>query len=138
LSPHTGNPYGIAFFAVLHQLCKVLGSSDNKGRLYDWTQARIGSELPDITPRRVTVEIRRLEERHALISSALWLMADRERIRDARREKMMRYNLLVKDFEDMPSRYGCCFESLNRRRRDVLHAEDFPASGHSDCPKLWF
>lgn len=124
-----GRPhYNLGFFGVLHQLCKVLGSSANAGRLYHWVEAQPGittSIFP--SPRRATFESRRIHERHALVSFALWLLCDLPlRLTAAWRDKAVRFNHLLKDFDQPPRWYADVCTPLKRpmtpRRSEHAHS----------------
>ncbi len=121
----TGMPassrYELGFLAVLHQLCKVLGSSANSGRLFDWVTERIGSATARPTPRRIPVESRRVSDRQALVSQALWLLEDTQRLANAWREKAVRFNHLLKDFDAPPQWYvDLCMPFKRPMRRKVV------------------
>lgn len=107
--------HDIGFFAVLHQLCKVLGSGANKGRLYCWVSKRLDRSLPPLLPRRATVESRRVLERHLLVSLALWFLDDLQtRLTAAWRDKAVRFNHLLKDFDQPPRWYADICMPLKR------------------------
>lgn len=103
IHPQTKPAYDIGFFSVLHQLCKVLGSGSNAGKLYRWIGRQLASPFPSPSPRRATLESRRVMERHALVSLALWLLDDLAiRLAAAWRDKTVRFNHLLKDFDQPP------------------------------------
>jgi len=112
----TGPPlYDLGFFAVLHQLCKVLGSGANAGRLYGWTDKQLEVVWPLPSPRRATFESRRILERHMLVSLALWLLEDLPaRLTDAWRQKAVRFNHLVKDLDHPPRWYADLCDTFRR------------------------
>lgn len=97
--------YNIGFFAVVHQLCKVLGTTANGGRLYRWVAEQLKTSQPMLNPSRIPVESRRVNERHALVSQALWILEDMERLVAAWRANTVRFNHLLKDLEAPPKWY---------------------------------
>lgn len=120
------SPYNLGFLAVLHQLCKVLGSAANAGRLYGWIEAQLGILTPaQLSPRRATLESRRVRERHALVSLALWLLCDLPlRLTAAWRDKAVRFNHLLKDLDQPPRWYADVCTPLKRpmTARRSVHA----------------
>lgn len=105
--PETGDCFfDMGFFAVLHQLCRIMGTKQNQGKLLTYVSDQIRMPVPPLVLHRISVEERRLVERHPLLLCGLWLMVDLEdRLRAAWKAKAVRYNLMVKDFEDAPSCY---------------------------------
>jgi hypothetical protein len=98
--------FDIGYVSVLHQLCKVIMSRSNGGSLHRYLARMMGLEASDIQRGRVTLEARRVAERHQVVTSALWvLMLPEERLRKAWEEKVVRYNHLVKDFRALPHWY---------------------------------
>lgn len=98
--------FDIGFFAVLHQLCRIVAMRQNQRKLLGYVSDRLGMPAPPILLGRIGVEERRLTERHPLLVGGLWLMADLEdRLRAAWLAKAVRYNLMVKDFHDPPRWY---------------------------------
>lgn len=98
--------FDLRFYAVAHQLCRVMGSRQNHGRLQafvaDWLRL-----LPMLPPsRRICFEQLRRDERHQFLLCALWLMADiQSRLEAAWVAKAVRYNLMLKDFDEPPRWY---------------------------------
>jgi hypothetical protein len=121
--------YNLGFLAVLHQLCKVLGSSANAGRLRRWIETQLGGTVVvSSTPRRrATFEGYRIDERHAIASLALWLLCDLPlRLTAAWRDKAVRFNHLLKDFDQPPRWYADVCTPLKRpmtlRRSEYVHS----------------
>ncbi len=110
------SPYNLGFFAVLHQLCKVLGSAANGGQLFRWIEAQLALTASTLAPpRRATFESRRIHERHALVAFALWLLCDlAQRLTAAWREKAVRFNHLLKDLDQPPRWYADVCTTLKR------------------------
>jgi hypothetical protein len=108
--------YNLGFFAVLHQLCKVLGSGANGGKLFRWVEAQLDVTLfAPAPPRRTTFESRRLQERHTLVTFALWLLCDlAKRLPKAWYEKAVRFNHLLKDLDQPPRWYADVCTALKR------------------------
>lgn len=101
----TGN-FDIGFFAVLHQLCRIMVTRQNQGRLRAYVLEQLRMPVPLISLGRTSIEERRQPERHQLLLCALWLMTDLERrLQMAWLNKAVRYNLMVKDLYEPPHWY---------------------------------
>jgi hypothetical protein len=119
-SPEAKATFGLSYYAVLHQLCKVLVSRSNDGMLARYIEGRIGcvSQFKHIVcPTRWGIfESLRVCQRHWVALLAIWLlMGAANRLEDAWRAKAVRFNLLVKDFEDAPEWYLRLVKRYNRR-----------------------
>lgn len=98
--------YNVGFFAVLHQLCKIMLTHYSHEHLQQFVAAKIGAPEVTLQPKHKSFEYYSLEERHVVIQLAMWLLADPEtRIMDAWRNKAVRYNVLKKDFQPRPQWY---------------------------------
>lgn len=98
--------FDLGFFAVMHQFCRVMGTRQNQGKLQRYLMAQIRVPPMQRFSGRIGIEELRRGERHLWLLCALWLMADLEnRLRDAWLAKAVRYNLMVKDFEEAPGWY---------------------------------
>lgn len=105
------------FFAVLHQLFRVMCMQANDGRLQTFVNNQTGhdGEIVKLTSR--AIENLRIEDRHCLLKKALWLLCDPEtRLKLAWCEKAVRYNLLVKDFSERPHWYSNVLNQLKPAR----------------------
>lgn len=123
-------PFDLGFFAVLHQLCRIMGMRQNQGKLLAYASRQLSLPVSQIILGRISIEERRLQERHALLLCGLWLMVDLEqRLRSAWRNKAVRYNLMVKDLRDPPAVYGSLVRSFLRGRKAL--AQNSHASGGS-------
>lgn len=109
-SPETKTTFDMGYYAVFHQLCRVLVSRSNDGMLARYVEGQIGC-IPQfkqiVCPTRWGIfESLRVSERHWIALLAIWLLMGAEnRLEDAWRAKAVRFNLLVKDFEDAPEWY---------------------------------
>jgi len=98
--------YNVGFFAVLHQLCKIMVTHYPHEHLQQYVGGKIGAPPIVLRPKHESFEHYSLEERHVVIQLAMWLLADPEqRIMDAWRNKAVRYNVLKKDFQPRPQWY---------------------------------
>jgi hypothetical protein len=98
--------YDVGFFAVLHQMCKLMLTHYSHVHLQQYVSEKIGAPEIQLRPKHESFEHYTLEERHVVIQLALWLLADPEvRIVEAWRSKAVRYNVLKKDFQMMPQWY---------------------------------
>lgn len=110
--------FDMGFFAVLHQFCRVMGMHHNAGHLRGFVAGRLGVEMADIGLGRIAIEHRRITERHNLLLCALWLMvAPIERIQQAWEAKAVRYNLMLKDMDEVPTWFRQLAASCSRRRK---------------------
>lgn len=98
--------FDLSYFRVIHQLCRIMVSHENASRLYKFVAYRLGETINDVEPTRVSIEQRRISERHSLILAALWLMGNpAERLRQAWDCKAVRYNTMLKDMKPVPTLY---------------------------------
>lgn len=98
--------YNVGFFAVLHQLCKIMLTHYSHEHLQQYVAGKIGAPGVMLQPKHESFEYYSLEARHVVIQLAMWLLADPEvRIVDAWRNKSVRYNVLNKDFQPRPQWY---------------------------------
>lgn len=112
--------FDLGFYAVLHQFCRVMGIKQNHGRLEGYIAGKLGLPAITVSLRRISIEQRRREERHHLLLCALWLMADIEkRLKEVWLAKAVRYNLMLKDFNDPPAWYRPMVESFSDWRLGV-------------------
>lgn len=113
-APHkrTGS-FDLGFFQVLHQLTRIMAMRQNAGRLFKYATACIGCESLAIPRDATPIEQRSSYERHRFLELGLWFLADlAPRLTAAWRAKAVRYNLLTKDFSEVPAWYGHIVEML--------------------------
>ena len=98
--------FDLGFFSVLHQLCSILVSLSNKGRLEQFICRRLGTQFLPRARVRLPIEGYAIDERHHLLQYSLWLIGSLAlRLGDAWTSKAVRYNHLLKDFEGAPTDY---------------------------------
>lgn len=98
--------FDLGFFAVLHQLCLIVEAKPNHGKLQHFVAGQLGIPAIPLPTRRLTVEQHSQTERHQVLLCGLWLMGNLEqRLEDAWLVKAVRYNHLLKDFEEVPTDY---------------------------------
>lgn len=115
--------FDLCFYSVIHQLCKILISRSNYGRLANYIakntinyNGEIEHLICDI--QNLKIESMRTMKRYIIISLALWLIIDaRRRLGDAWRAKAVQYNSLTKDFSNPPKWYKKIAMQLNRRQK---------------------
>ncbi|MEM5769819.1 MAG: hypothetical protein AAGU32_16250, partial [Bacillota bacterium] len=114
---HGGAPEGewdLGRFAVMHQLCRIMTTRDKHARLREFVLDQIGIQDIELTGGHISFEMRSIQERHHLLQLTGWLMVDLEpRLTVAWRAKAVRYNLLLKDFEDPPVGYKLIVEKFS-------------------------
>ena len=95
--------FDLGFYAVMHQLCRVMGTQQNGGKLQNYVAEHLQLPVVPATRGRTTIEQRRTAERHQLLLCALWLMVNLQpRLEAAWLGKAVRYNLMLRDFDDPP------------------------------------
>jgi len=113
-----GKVYGLDFFAVLHQLCKLMVMNQNKGRLREFVIHNLGVKGRELPFGRYPLEQRRVEDRYFMVSMALWLLQKpEERLKGAWIAGAVRYNQYLKDFADPPRWYKCVVSKFNRLKK---------------------
>jgi len=109
------------FFAVLHQLCQVMCMRQNGGRLQIFVNDQMGSGDGVIRPASRSIENLRIGERHRLLVMALWLLVDLDsKLAAAWQQKAVRYNLLIKDFDDKPGWYTDVVHRFSHWRKGLI------------------
>jgi hypothetical protein len=115
--------YDVGFFAVLHQLCKIMLTHYSHVQLRKYVSEKICAPVITLRQTKNSFEFYSLAERHIVIQLAMWLLADPEaRILDAWRNKAVRYNVLKKDFEKMPEWYKNIVGKCSDWRNDPFAA----------------
>jgi hypothetical protein len=114
--------FDLGFFAVLHQLCRVICSKPNRRLLLRHLTAKLGqADEPLLPTGRIGVEDLRRDVRHQVLACALWLMEDLEaRLKEAWLAKAVRYNLMLKDFYQAPKWYRTVTDRFSNWRRFKL------------------
>jgi hypothetical protein len=107
----------IGDLTVYRYLTSLLASKRGMG-LNKLTAAEIGTDpIAFRHDRRLSIEGMPLAQRHQLLMQAGWLMLDpAHRIVSAWQAKAIRYNQLIKDFDDMPNWYRSQVIDLIDRR----------------------
>jgi|GEM_PF-1402147 len=108
--------YDLNFFEVLHQLCMILVSARNQGKLRAFICSRSGIPDKPSAERRTPFFWRGLETRHHIISLALWLLLDPVRLTDAWKSGAVRYSSLLRDFSHAPQWFQSFTDKMNRQR----------------------
>lgn len=113
--------FELGHYAVMHQFCRVMGMHQNRGRLQRFIEEQLDLPCLSLQQGRISVEQRSHGERHRLMLCALWLMADvRYRLESAWLSKALRYNLMLKDFDDSPEWYLLLAEKFSDWRKGVV------------------
>ncbi len=98
--------YDYTILAVLHHLCAVMVSIRSAPKLMPYVQKMLNQTPIIIDKQRIIFEQRSLIERHHVLELAWWLLGDWPfRLEAAWKDKVVRYNILEKDFEDAPEWY---------------------------------
>lgn len=105
--------YSVYFFDVLHQLCKVMGTRKNQGKLLGYVLKLLSMSVVEQPTGWTTIEERRRDERFLWLLAALWLTMDLEsRLYEAWKAKVVRYSSLNKDFLVGPSWYRSVLQRM--------------------------
>lgn len=114
--------FDLKFHAVLHQLCKVMLSTQNHDRLRQYVAEMLGVATAPAVYGRMSLEHRRVLDRYQIVFFALWLLTDpEERIQSAWQAKAVQFNLLLKDFSDAPKWFVDLAGQLNRMQLPKLY-----------------
>lgn len=99
---------------VLHQLCKLMISQHGKLRLREYVLDRLGATYVPVEGKHFPFELRPIWVRHHVLQLAWWLIADLEnRLAEAWKAKVVRYNLLYRDFASRPEWYDRIAEKFS-------------------------
>ena len=110
--------FDLGHFSVLHQLCSILVSLSNRGRLEQFICRRLGTQFLPKARARLQIEGYTLDKRHHLLQYGLWLMGSlAARLGEAWASKAVRYNHLLKDFEGAPADYRHLVGKFSNWRR---------------------
>lgn len=102
---------------VMHQLSMLLVSRYKNVTLRQYICDQLEVDDLRLVQGRVPIETRPLPERHHLIQLVAWLMVDLEpRLRDAWRAKVIHYNKMIKDFDQVPPLYAEIVEGFSNWR----------------------
>jgi len=120
LPPSKDGRFDLGFFAVLHQMTRIMVMRQNADRLRCHVAGCIGCDAPPMALGRISVEQRTRQERHHLLSLGLWLLGDMgPRLSDAWVAKAVRYNLMLRDFNEGPGWYRPLVARFSDWRADL-------------------
>ncbi|WP_323815847.1 TniQ family protein [Cellvibrio sp. NN19] len=106
----------IEFFNILHHFCKMICSVSLARKLENFICKEGNIEKLDLSEGRISFERRSLYERHYILTLCNWLIDDwREKVPFAIIKKAVRYNHLIKDFQDAPLHYSDALKKFNRK-----------------------
>lgn len=92
-------------YGVLHQLCKIMTTKNPHVTLRCFVQQSLGMSDIALT-NNISFEMRPIEERHHLLQLSMWILLDLPaRLSAAWKAKAVRYNILLKDFDNPPDWY---------------------------------
>lgn len=120
------NEWDLGRFAVMHQLCRIMTARPRHVQLREFVLDQVGAQGIELIAGYINIEMRTISERHHLLQLTCWLLVDLKlRLTIAWRTKAVRYNLLLKDFDDSPDWYNtivCQF--ANWRDRTRIYSEN--------------
>jgi len=103
---------------VLHQLCAIIVSMRLAPKLQGYICSLAHLSIHPLLRNRISFEQRCLAERHYVLGLAWWLMMVwPKRLIRAWKAKAVKYNVLLKDFDQAPEPFKKLLSSLNRRRK---------------------
>ena len=103
---------------VLHQLCAIIVSMRLAPKLQGYICSLAHLPIRPLLRDRISFEQRCLAERHYVLGLAWWLMMVwPKRLIRAWKAKAVKYNVLLKDFDQAPEPFKKLLSSLNRRRK---------------------
>lgn len=98
--------WDVGRLAVMHQLCRIMTTRSKHVHLREFVLGQVGALDIELTAGYLNFEMRTIQERHHLVQLVAWLLIDPgHRLNNAWRAKAVRYNLLLKDFDDPPAYY---------------------------------
>lgn len=113
---HTEHRFDARFFTVLHQLCRIMESRANAGRLYRFISEQIKQPDDNFMPNSMPIEQLRLDDRHNLIVRGLWVLSAPEtNLHLARIAKAVRYSQLLKDIDSPAAWFAASVKSIFNR-----------------------
>jgi len=114
---NSAGEWDLGRYAVMHQLCGVMASRYTHVHLREFVLDQVESQDTPLTGGYVSFEMRPIEERHHLAQLTAWLLLDLEsRLTTAWRARAVRYNVLLKDFTDIPVWYVKIVAKFSRWR----------------------
>lgn len=84
---------------LLHQLCRIMSTHQSGKKLIQHVCNRGGYPSPGLSEEKIHFEHRNIQDRHAILQLAWWLMTHKRKIRTAIQEKAIRVNLLYRDLD---------------------------------------
>jgi Zn ribbon nucleic-acid-binding protein len=114
-----GSDWDLGRYAVMHQLCRIMTTQYKHIHLREFALNQLGYQDILLTEGHISFEMRPIEERYHLAQLTAWLLVDpKQRLTAAWRARAIRYNVLLKDFTDIPEWYHMIVETLaNWRNR---------------------
>jgi len=96
----------LGYFSVMHHLCRMMVGKYKHLYLRAFVLDQLGSQDIQLKEGHISFEMRPLLERHHLLQLTAWLLVDIEaRLPLAWHARVIRYNLLLKDFPNVPGWY---------------------------------
>jgi hypothetical protein len=106
-------------------------SVENHDQLRQHIAKTHGVAITPLLHREMPIEQHRVLDRYQTVSFALWLLFDPEtRIREVWKAKVVRFNLLLRDFKDAPKWFTDLAGRLNRVQFPELYMRTALAHGN--------
>ena len=114
--------FDYCYMAALRHLCALISNSKLSPKLQDYLCDRTQLEPIGFTQGRIVFEQRPIHERHQALLLAWWSLGDwPNRLYKAWYYHAVRYNLLLKDLDDVPEFYSTFVMTLNRNQNKALY-----------------
>jgi hypothetical protein len=109
-------------YLVMHQICRTMTTRSTRVRLREFAADACGVADMELAGGYQNFETRSIDERHHVIQLAAWIMDEPEsRLTHAWQVKAVRYNSLLKDFDNAPHWYIRIVEKLSDwRTRPIM------------------
>ena len=108
---------------ILHHFVTLLTSQRLAPKLYSYLCLKTGSQRQKIDKsKRTAWESRELIERHHTLDLCWWLIDNYpDNLFQAWKDGVLRYNHMLKDFDDCPDEFKKLIDVLNRNIRKELY-----------------
>lgn len=108
--------------SIAHHFCKLMNSRILSPKLLNYLSEKINFSPINLTEGRFSIERRLVLERYQLIYFSLWLLYDLEKnLLDIIENKIIRFNHLLKDYENPSLNYLTAISKLPHRKISKNH-----------------
>jgi hypothetical protein len=116
-SSGVNSEWDLGRYCVMHQLTSLMISVCKHVSLREFVLGKLGISDVPLRRGRLPIETRSITERHHVLQLTAWLLVDaEERLTAAWCSNAVRYNLLMKDFDERPGWYENIVKCLLKKR----------------------